>query len=221
MSKMRGASGPHGRQAERRHNEGAVLRIGRRLFVLSMLGVLSGIVLFATPKGLAGLTHVGDSAVRRASDAVTASQADVRRAPLEPAVSNKVEREVADELQTAVPEMTELYIEPERGGYALLATASVSGYRDTRVLTQDIASRYLTAAYNQVRGQLPVIFASLYVEEDGRYVLASGLGLDEANQLAIQTFAPDEGHALAEQLSRVDDYTGAQIDQGFSEYKGI
>jgi len=155
-----------------------------------------------------------------AGEPLSSTTSGVSSASLEPAVSNVIERRVAHLLEATVPELTELYIQPQRGGYAIIATASVSGLEDVKLVSEDISSRYLTAAYDQLTG-LPVLFASLYIEEDGRYIMASGLGRQEAMKLSIQTFAPDQGDDLTAQLARISQYTSPLTAQGFAEFKGL
>lgn len=196
----------------------------RRLRMSLWLGALCGTLSLlwladVRTSGLAAFLPHSHLAAAPTADHTLAARA-AALGPLEPAVSNAMERRVADDLQAAVPELTELYIQPQRGGYALIATASVTGLQDTRLLAKDIASRYLTAAYDQLSG-IKVDFAALYVEQDGRYVMAAGLGRAEADQLSIQTFAPDQGDELAAQLSHIDRYTQPLVDQAFAEYKSL
>lgn len=193
----------------------------KRLWPIAGLSLVSLVVWGnGSPDAVVRIPAGPAATVVTAVHAVSGTTFGVSTESLEPAVSNVVERRVAHLLEAAVPELTELYIQPQRGGYAIIATASVSGLADVQLVSEDISSRYLTAAYDQLTG-LPVLFASLYIEEDGRYIMASGLGRQEATRLSIQTFAPDQGDDLTAQLARLNQYTTPLPTQGFAEFKGL
>jgi hypothetical protein len=136
-------------------------------------------------------------------------------------VSGPVERRFALSLEIAVPELNEVYFQRMAdGGLAIFATGILDGYPHTYAAAADVTSRYLLAAYDDVPG-VRVDFASLYLEYHGRYVMAAGLGREAAKQLALDTFAPDEGTGLAAVLARRDKYAGALGGQAYAQYSAV
>jgi len=135
-------------------------------------------------------------------------------------VSRSVQEQIVKVLEISVPELREVYVQPQRdGGYDLIATASVDGMTSGRQVAADISSRFLTAAYNQVTG-IKVDFAALYTMAAGRYTMAAGLGRQEAQQIAISAYAPDQGSALVQALAHIDRYQTAEVNQAFAQYNG-
>lgn len=133
------------------------------------------------------------------------------------ALSDKKEQQITRLLTEVVPQLQELYFAPVTGGYVLVATAAIGNVPDLKIVAEEISSRYLTAVYHQLQG-VPVIYASLYVEQSGNYVLAAGLGYAESQKLALHAFASDQGTALFDELARVNQYTTNQADQGFAQF---
>lgn len=156
------------------------------------------------------------------------AQSGLQRAPSIPAavnqafslqpVSGPVEERFALSLETAVPQLDEVYFQRMAdGGLAIFATGALDGYPNTYVTAADVTGRYLLAAYGGVPG-VRVDFASLYLEYRDRYVMAAGLGRDAAKHLVLGTFAPDQGTELAAVLARVDKYAGALDGQAYAQY---
>lgn len=133
-------------------------------------------------------------------------------------VSNAKTEQIATSLKTAVPGLQELFVQKMAdGGVSIVATSSLRGLPHTYLTASDDATRYLLAAY-----RLPGIrvdFAALYIEEDGHYIMAVGLGDQAAKTLALKTFAPDQGVQLTRELASVDRYTHALTNQAFAEYR--
>ncbi len=136
------------------------------------------------------------------------------------AVSNSQEREIARALTTAVPGLEEVYVQGlATGGVAIVATATLRGFPHIYAVAADASSRFLLTAY-RLPG-IKVDFAALYTEEQGRYVMAVGLGAKEAQALSLETFAPDEGLALTRDLQRINRFTAPYSTQAFAQYQGL
>ncbi|MHB1682483.1 MAG: hypothetical protein ACYCYO_06585 [Bacilli bacterium] len=135
-------------------------------------------------------------------------------------VSNSQEREITLALAAAVPGLEEVYVQKlAAGGVAIVATATLRGYPHIYAVAADASSRFLLAAY-----RLPgvkVDFAALYTEEQGRYVMVVGLGAKEAQAIALETFAPDEGLTLTRDLQRINRFASPYASQAFAQYQGL
>ncbi len=136
------------------------------------------------------------------------------------AISNSEERVIALTLKTAVPGLEEVYVQRlAMGGVTIVATATMRGFPHIYAVAADASSRFLLAAY-----RLPgvkVDFAALYTEEQGRYVMAVGLGAKEAKAISLETFAPDEGLALTRDLQRINRFASPYATQAFAQYQGL
>lgn len=145
--------------------------------------------------------------------------AAAQQLPMAPGLSSAREQAIANRLAASVPQIAEVYIEPVHGGYDLVATASLSDLSVGPLEAEAITARYLGTVYGQL-AKLPVIYAALYAEEAGQYVLAAGLGERALRQLAVRSFAPDGGLAFVQELVRLDRYQGPLGDAAFVQYAG-
>ncbi len=171
---------------------------------------------------VAGLAVLGDVLLlpHSSSTASAPRQTAVNQTFSERAVSNITERAIVDTLTAAAPQVDELYIQRQRdGGLALFATASLRGYGATYAVAAGIAAQYLVAAFRQLHPYAKVDFADIYIESDGHYIFAAGLGHTAMDKLATQVFASDQGALLTADLARLDHYTGPLVDQAYAQYK--
>lgn len=133
-------------------------------------------------------------------------------------VSDAETQKIATDLKAAVPGLSEIYVQRlTDGGVSIVATSSLRGLPHTYLTASDDATRYLLAAY-RIPG-IKVDFASVYIEEQGRYVMAVGLGDQAAKTLTLSAFAPDQGEQLTHDLASIDRYTNAMSQQAFAEYQ--
>jgi len=160
--------------------------------------------------------HVGSVGLAETSNSTGAMDHEL---PIAPDLSNVREQTIANIVATSVPQISELYIEPVHGGYDLVATVTLGDLFVGRREAEAIAMRYLGTVYGQL-STVPVIYAAVYAQEAGQYIMAAGLGDRALRQLAIRSFAPDSGLAFAQELVRLDRYQGPLSDAAFVQYGG-
>ena len=136
------------------------------------------------------------------------------------AVSAPTERAIVKALASAAPQVDELYVQRMKdGGLALFATANMRGYRPTYAVTASVAAQYLTAAFRDLHSYAMIDFANIYIESDGHYILAAGLGRAVADRMASQTLASDQGPLLAADLAHINRFSGAFVNQAYAQYQ--
>jgi hypothetical protein len=132
-------------------------------------------------------------------------------------VSNALMRIIATTIKRDVPQVDEVYVqELQGGGLQITAIGSLRGASARADVAARAAERYFIACYARLVG-LHVVFASIYLRHDGRYVYAAGLGSQVARRLAVPVMEQAGGSALVDKLVQIDRFGGQPQQQAFAQ----